>query len=191
LRNPQLHKKLDVERGNTKGVVNYLYDESITIDEIKFPNTNSLDKHIKFDIIFSGTIPPNPAELLSNGRFELLLEELKKEYEYVIVDTAPTLLVTDTTLITNLADSILYVARANFTEKKLLAFVSKLKTMNSLKNIGFILNNVGQNKGYGYNYRYAYNYGYGYGYENDTEYTRKTSRMFKLKKLIRNLLRRK
>ncbi len=188
LRNPQLHKKLEVERGNAKGVSNYLYDDTTQIDEIKVPSTK-YDKQIKFDIIFSGVIPPNPAELLSNGRFELLLNELKKEYDYVIVDTAPTLLVTDTTLITNLADTVLYVTRANFTEKKLLDFVSKLKSMNSITSMAFILNNVGQNKGYGYSYKYSYNYGYGYGYDN--EYSRKTSRTFKIKKFIRNLLRRK
>jgi capsular exopolysaccharide synthesis family protein len=187
LRNPQLHKKLEMDRGNAKGVTNFLYDDSTKLEDIKVSNTK-LEKQIKFDIIFSGSIPPNPAELLSNGRFELLLEELKKDYDYIIVDTAPTLLVTDTTLITHLADTVIYVTRANFTEKKLLNYISKLKSLNSIQNIGFILNNVGQNKGYGYSYRYSYNYGYGYGYDND--YDRKTSWFFKLKKAYRNTIRR-
>ena len=97
------------------------------ISDIKAKN---LSHETKFDIIFSGVIPPNPAELMSNGRFEILLKELKHEYDYIIVDTAPTLLVTDTTLITDLADAILYVTRANFTEKKLLKFISNLKDLN-------------------------------------------------------------
>jgi capsular exopolysaccharide synthesis family protein len=163
LRNPQLHKKLDLERPNLKGVTNYLYDTNVKIDDIKMGHLT--DANLNFDIIFSGTIPPNPAELLSNGRFEMLLNEIKHEYDYIIVDTAPTLLVADTTLITHLADTVLYVTRANFTEKKLLKFISNLKTLNSIKNIGIILNNVGQNKGYGYSY--SYNYGYGYGYDNE------------------------
>lgn len=163
LRNPQLHRILDLERPNLKGITNYLHDTSVNVNDIKSQHLS--DTNINFDIIFSGNIPPNPAELLSNGRFELLLNEIKDDYDYIIVDTAPTLLVADTTLITHLADTVLYVTRANFTEKKLLKFIANLKTLNTIKNMGIILNNVGQNKGYGYSY--SYNYGYGYGYDND------------------------
>ena len=182
LRNPQLHKKLNLERSNSKGVTNYLYDNTVTIDEIKVKNLNS---NLKFDIIFSGAIPPNPAELLSNGRFELMLNELKNEYDYIIVDTAPTLLVTDTVLIAHLADAVLYVTRANFTEKKLTKFIATLKTLNSIKSMGIILNNVGENKGYGY--KYSYNYGYGYGYNNG--YSKKLTLSFKIKKWFRDSFR--
>lgn len=159
LRNPQLHNTLNLERSNEKGVANYLVDDSLKISDIKAKN---LSPETKFEVIFSGVIPPNPAELMSNGRFEILLKELKHDYDYIVVDTAPTLLVTDTTLITDLADAILYVTRANFTEKKLLKFISNLKDLNSIRNMGIILNNVGENRGYGY----SSNYGYGYGYDN-------------------------
>lgn len=177
LRNPKLHKNLNLDRSNGIGVTNFLIDDSIKIDKVKAKN---LPNNIKFDIIFSGIIPPNPAELLSNGRFEFLLEELKKEYDYVIVDTAPTLLVTDTTLVIQLSDIVLYVARANFTEKKLLKYIAGLKDLNSIKNMGIVLNNVGEEKSNSYGYGYSYNYGYGYGYENDN--SKKDTLISKVKK---------
>ena len=184
LRNPQLHKQLNIDRSSLKGVANYLHDTVVNIEDIK---VKDISNNLKFDIIFSGTIPPNPSELLSNGRFELLLNELKKEYDYVIVDTAPTLLVTDTTLITQLADAILYVARANYTDRKLFAFISELKKLNNIQNLGIVLNNVGDNKGYGYgySYRYSYNYGYGYGYSSD-ENKHNVTWKHKIKKYLRN-----
>jgi capsular exopolysaccharide synthesis family protein len=187
LRNPQLHNYLKIERlSNSKGVTNFLYDTSTNIEDIKMACPN-VAGDLNIDIILSGAIPPNPAELLSNGRFELLLNELKKEYDYIIVDTAPTLLVTDTTLITPLADIILYIVRANFTEKKLLKYINSLKKLDANNNMNIILNNVGQNKNYGYGY--SYNYGYGYSYEN--EYLRKTSFTHKLKKSFRDLFTRR
>ncbi len=158
LRNPQLHKSLDLKKVLVKGVTNYLIDNKTTVDDIIAKN---IEKDSNLDVIISGIIPQNPAELLSNGRFEMLLNELRKRYEYVIVDTAPTVLVTDTSLILGFVDTVLYVTRANFTEKRLLKFIANFKKFNDVKNMGIILNNIEQNKLYGYKYNYGYNYGYG------------------------------
>jgi len=158
LRNPQLHKSLDLKKVLVKGVTNYLLDSKVTSEDIISKN---VENDSNLDVIISGIIPQNPAELLSNGRFELLISELKKKYNYIIVDTAPTVLVTDTSLILGLADTILYVTRANFTEKRLLKFISNFKKLNEISSIGIILNNIEQNKRYGYKYNYGYNYGYG------------------------------
>jgi capsular exopolysaccharide synthesis family protein len=178
LRNPQLHKMLNITR-HKKGVTNYLHDTVTSLEDI----IESGDQfNLKLDFIFSGVIPPNPAELLSNGRFEMLLQELKQKYDYVIVDTAPTLLVTDTTLIANLADLLVFVIRANYTDKNLLYFLNELKAFNKISNAGIVLNNVGEQKGYGYkygygySYSYKYNYGYGYGYRADEVKTKKRKR---------------
>lgn len=187
LRNPQLHKILKVSR-HQKGISNYLHDTVTSLEDI-IQDGNQYN--LKCDFIFSGSIPPNPAELLSNGRFELLLEELKKQYDFIVVDTAPALLVADTTLIANLSDVLIFVIRANHTEKNLLHFINELKAQDKIKNAGIVLNNVGEEKGYGYKYGYSYsykyNYGYGYGYGADQN--KKKRRPFStVKSWIRNHL---
>jgi tyrosine-protein kinase Etk/Wzc len=171
MRNPQLHTYLDAKK-NQKGLQDYLHDMSV--DWHKIVNKNMLDNP-NLDIVLSGTIPPNPAELLSNGRLESLISEAKNEYDIIIIDTPPTLLVTDTLIISHLADSTLYVVRADFTPKKILEFSVNLSDKGKLKNMAYVINNVGSNyKGYGsygysYKYNYAYAYGYGYGYGADSE----------------------
>ena len=160
LRNPQLHKYLNINK-NRIGLSNYLYDAST--DWKSLINENIFDNPF-LNIIFAGSVPPNPAELLSNGRFEDLLTILKKEYDYIIVDTAPTILVTDTLLISKLADLTVYITRADYTDKKLITYSRDLKVQGKLNNMAYVVNNVGGEKGYGYAYGYGYGYSYGYGY---------------------------
>lgn len=167
MRNPQLHNYLKIKKAQ-KGLQDYLHD--VSVDWHSIVNKNYLDNPY-LDIILSGVIPPNPAELLSNGRLERLIAEAKKEYDFIIVDTPPTLLVTDTLVISHLVDTTLYVVRADFTPKKILEFSVNLSDKGKLRNMAYVINNVGSNyKGYGnygYNYKYNYAYGYGYGYDND------------------------
>lgn len=182
LRNPQLHKYLKINK-NRIGLSNYLYDSNTDwknlINEKVFNNEF-------LSIVFAGSVPPNPAELLSNGRFEELLIILKKHYDYIIVDTAPTILVTDTLLISQLADITVYVTRADHTDKKLLTYSKGLKEQGKLINMAYVINNVGGEKGYGYGYgygykysygyTYGYNYGYGYGYGEDNDDNSETNK---------------
>lgn len=173
VRNPQLHRMLNAEK-TQKGLTNYLYGK--TEDWRNVVNQGVLQNPM-LHVIYSGPIPPNPAELLSNGRFEKLIEEAKSEYDYIIVDTAPTILVTDTLLIAPYADVTLYLCRANYTEKQLLEYSKDLNSQEKLKNMAYVINDIGAGKaygygygyGYGYRYNYSYNYGYGYGYAEDTE----------------------
>lgn len=161
LRNPQIHNytipQLDK---NEPGLSNYLYDDTV---EWRKALIKGFPMHPTHDVLLSGTIPPNPAHLLTNGRFEQLLKDAKEEYDYVIVDTAPTILVTDTLLISEFADATLYLIRAEVTEKNLLDFSKKLSETGRLKNMAYVINSVGASKSYGY----SYNYGYGYGYGSD------------------------
>ena len=167
MRNPQLHNYLNIKK-NQQGLQDYLHDINVSWNDII--NKNYLENP-NLDIILSGNIPPNPAELLSNGRLEKLLAEAKKDYDFIIIDTPPTLLVTDTLVISHLVDTTLYVVRADYTPKKILEFSVNLSDKGKLKNMAYVINNVGSNyKGYGnygYYYKYNYAYGYGYGYEND------------------------
>lgn len=159
LRNPQLHTFLGIDK-NQQGLSNYLYDREFDWRQALF---KGFDNHPNHDILFSGTIPPNPTNLLTNGRLDLLIEDAKKEYDYVIVDNAPTILVSDTMLTSELADVNVYVTRVDYTEKKLLFFARELSDTGKLKNMAFVVNALDRRFS-GYGYKYAYNYGYGYGY---------------------------
>ncbi|MBA6153379.1 GumC family protein [Gelidibacter maritimus] len=157
LRNPQIHVHIE-EGKDTPGLSNYLHDDSFNWKEML---VSGFEQHPRHRILLSGTIPPNPAHLLTNGRFTKLIEEAKEEFDYIIVDTAPTILVTDTMLISQLADATVYIARADFTEKNLLKFSKDLSESGKLKNMAYVINSVGASKSYGYSYNYGYNYGYG------------------------------
>lgn len=157
LRNPQIHAHIH-EGKDTPGLSNYLHDVNHSWRDTL---VSGFEKHPSHRIMLSGTIPPNPAHLLTNGRFTKLIEEAKEEYDYIIVDTAPTILVTDTMLISQLADATVYIARADFTERNLLKFSRDLSETGKLKNMAYVINSVGASKSYGYSYNYGYNYGYG------------------------------
>ncbi len=179
MRNPQLHKYLNIDK-NIFGLSNYLHDSQLLHKDLIIKNAMG---NRFFDVLLAGNIPPNPAELLTNGRLSILLDELRNEYDYIIVDTAPSLLVTDTLLIAPLADILLYVCSVNITEKRLMNFSKELKEEGKFKNVAYVLNNVLQPAyayKYGYRYAYSYNYGYGYGYGADTEdETNKKKKRFK------------
>lgn len=150
LRKPKVKDYLDIN--SEKGLSNFLADSSISIREIvTYSSTRG------FDVIDSGDIPPNPSELLLNGRFERVIEYGKENYDYMIVDTAPVQLVTDTLLISHYADLFIYVVRANYLDKRLLNIPKKLYENNRLNNMALLLNDTDYKKG-------GYGYGYGYGY---------------------------
>lgn len=153
IRNPQLQRYNPARKGLT-GLTEYLYSTETKLEDII--HVSSFNPHL--DVIYSGMIPPNPTELLSNGRYEVLLEELKDKYEYIILDTAPLLLVTDTFLIAELADATIYVSRSKYTEKALLEFANANIDQKKIKNVGFVLNDVNrENLGYSNKYGYGYN----------------------------------
>lgn len=158
IRNPQL-QRYDKNSRVYMGLTEFLYDENVTLDKVI--HQSNMNPHL--DVIYSGAIPPNPTELLTNGRYQILLETLKLLYDYIIVDTAPLMLVTDTFLFADLADTTLYVTRSNYTEEKLIDFANKNIKANKIKNVGFVLNDVSKS-----NLGYGNKYGYGYGAKEKT-----------------------
>lgn len=165
-RNPQLHKYLHQNRKETKGFCNYLHDGSLDWKQLRYQTE---DADYPFDILLAGAIPPNPTLLLSNSRFDAFIREVKEQYDIIIFDTPPTLLVTDTLIISKCADTTLYVVRSGITEKNLVSYASKLSTDKKVINMGFVINDIDFDTSYGYGYGYGYNYGYGYGYDKEEQ----------------------
>lgn len=153
IRNPQF-QRYGAYAKSLKGFTEYLHDDSQDLNEIIHTSENN--KYL--DIIYTGSIPPNPTELLSNGRIEKLVEELSETYDYILLDTAPLMLVTDTFLISHIADATVYVTRSDYTEKSLLDFANRNVNANKLNHVGFVINDVDKS-----NFGYGNKYGYGYG----------------------------
>jgi len=156
LRSPRLLDYLGLSHLKPKqiGITQYLVNTHITIENILIRKPEPYD----FDVITSGYIAPNPSELLMNGKFDLIVEYGKKNYDFVIVDTAPISLVTDTALIAEYADLTLFVVRAEYLIKRMLSYAQEMYSEGRLKNMSIVLNDVDFRKGYGYGYGYAYDY---------------------------------
>ncbi|UTF90536.1 GumC family protein [Elizabethkingia anophelis] len=153
IRNPQL-QRYNTARKGLKGLTEYLYSDQTKLEDIIHVST--FNPYL--DVIYSGMIPPNPTDLLTNGRYGQLLNELKIKYDYIIVDTAPLMLVTDTFLISDLADATIYVTRSKYTEKTLIEFANSNIEQKKIRNVGFVLNDVSRNY-FGYGNKYGYGYG--------------------------------
>jgi len=153
LRNPQLDR-YDETVSKPKGVSDYLVDSSNDLSEF-IDNTNY---HSNLKVLHSGTVPPNPTELLRKDKLGHMFAELKHRFDYIIVDTAPAMLLADIFLINRHADLTVYLIRAGFTKKKFLDFAVDTKEEGRLKNMVFVLNDVKLADS-----RYGNNYGYAYG----------------------------
>ena len=144
LRKPKIFD--DFEITNDKGIVNYLIEES-DLEEIKQP---SGIEHL--DLILSGPIPPNPAELIIGDRMKTFIEELKKEYDYVILDTPPLGLVSDAFELMPYVDASLYMIRQGYTKKAMLRMINDRYKSSEVKNVSFVLNYFKAKGAYGYGY---------------------------------------
>nr|WP_299381607.1 tyrosine-protein kinase [Allomuricauda sp.] len=165
IRNPKLYdfysdlsvniNGISKRRKDLTGLTEYLHNDRVQIEDVITPIQVN-DANV--DIIFSGKIPPNPAELLMSDRFKEMIDHCALRYDYVIIDSAPLLPVTDTLLINEHANQTVYVTKAGVTDQKVLGYPIKLQREKKLKNLAFVVNGVKES-----NLGYGGKYGYGYG----------------------------
>ncbi len=156
LRKPMLAKYLNL--ANVGCLTSYLSDTEYTLEDIILPS----GVHENFDVIPAGVIPPNPNELLQGERLKDLLATLHEKYDYIIIDSAPVGMVSDTFLLKDMADMTLYISRADYTTREMADLINDIYAQKKLNNMACVLNGVKQAKA-----GYGYGYGYGYGQAHD------------------------
>ena len=144
IRNPRLADYLDMSP--RFGLTQYLSSDSITIDSM----ISQVNDVKGLDVIVAGPVPPNPAELLLSNKVDDLFAQLRNLYDYIIVDTAPIGLVSDTFTLDRIADAAIYVCRANYTSLSDLAEVNDIYDRKRLKKLSLVINGSAANKTYGY-----------------------------------------
>ena len=169
IRKPGLNKVFHLSN-KEKGITQYLSNPETDLMELVQPS----DVNKNLFILPGGTVPPNPTELLARNGLDRAIETLKKNFDYVILDTAPIGMVTDTLLIGRVADLSVYVCRADYTHKAEYTLINELSFEKKLPNLCTVINGVDLKKRkygyyygygkYGKHYGYGKRYGYGYGY---------------------------
>ena len=172
IRKPGLNKVFSLS-SKEKGITQYLSNPEMDLMSLVQPS----DVNKNLFILPGGTVPPNPTELLARDGLDKAIDILKNNFDYVILDTAPVGMVTDTLLIGRVADLSVYVCRADYTHKAEYTLINELSHEQKLPNLCTIINGVDLKKRkYGYYYGYGkyskhygygkrYGYGYGYGQE--------------------------
>lgn len=175
IRKPGLNKVFNIPK-KEHGITQYLTNTTINLMDL----VQQSDINKNLFILPGGTVPPNPTELLARDGLDKAIEILRQKFDYVILDTAPVGMVTDTLLVGRVADLSVYVCRADYTHKAEYTLINELAEGDKLPNICTVINGLDMNKKkygyyYGYGkygkyYGYAKRYGYGYGEQsNDKE----------------------
>ncbi len=160
LRKPSITSKLNLPSG--KGFSHYVVRPEMRLNDVIM----SSGVHESVDLIQAGAIPPNPAELLVSARAAQLMNEVKEQYDYVLMDAPPVGMVTDAQLLNRYADLCLYLVRHGYTYKEQLRIPNDLVAKERIKPIQIVVNDVKATGSYYSNYGYGYGYGYGeYGQE--------------------------
>lgn len=178
IRKPGLNRVFNISR-KTEGITTYLASPETT-DLLSLCQKSDVSDNLY--ILPGGIVPPNPTELVARDTLDKAIEMLKDKFDYIILDTAPIGIVTDTQLISRVADVSIYVCRADYTHKSDYSLINELKSENKLPNLCTLVNGIDMDKRrngyyygygkyghygkYGYGKKYGYGYGYGYGKDN-------------------------
>jgi len=169
IRSPMIGNYLHLSKD--KGVTMFISNPVMKIDEIIIPS----ELHDYLEVIPAGPVPPNPAELIMSSRLDYLFVELRKRYDYIVVDSAPISLVTDTYLLNRLIDNSIYMTRQHYTPKEATELINEISASQKLKGISVVLNGTNE----------ISSYGYGYGSKSksngDTSYIKKMNKYKKFK----------
>ncbi|QCX34367.1 CpsD/CapB family tyrosine-protein kinase [Caloramator sp. E03] len=152
LRRPMIHKKFKIS--NQEGLSNLLLGD----EYIYFNFTKILDN---LYVIPSGTIPPNPAEMLSSSKMKIFLERVREQFDYVILDTPPVITVTDAQILSTMADGVILVVSSGEADRDAAIKAKELLLNVNAKILGVVLNKIDIKSRSGYGYRYYYYYGKG------------------------------
>ena len=173
LRKPKLSEIFGM-KSTSAGITNYFIGDKEADEIIKRTEVNP-----NLFLISAGPIPPNPSELILNGKVQELLAYLENAFDYIVIDTAPVSPVTDAYLLSQFCDATLYVVRHGYTPRMYIQLMDENNKVRGLKNLAIIFNGVkarGLGKG-GYGYGYGYGYGVGYD-ENENEGDKKKKSLF-------------
>ncbi|WP_368030706.1 GumC family protein [Arcobacter sp. s6] len=140
LRIPQLHLKFDLD--NKKGMSDLLANNVSIEDVTQRVKIKDNQSEYFIDVVTSGTIPPNPSELISNGAVDNIIEKLREEYDYILIDSTPTALVPDTHSLFSKVDTTLFVFKSEYSKKEFVKQTNELINKYDLKSTGYILTSV-------------------------------------------------
>ena len=154
IRKPRLAELFEID-DHHHGITNLLIKDNITWDDVNKQIVNS-GVNNNLDLLMAGPVPPNPGELVTRKSLEETIDILKEHYDYIIIDTAPVGLVTDTLALGRIANATVYVCRADYTQKSSFGLINGLAYEKKMPNMSIVLNGVDLSKK-----KYGYYYGYG------------------------------
>ena len=147
IRKPQLANYMGIP--STPGLTEYLSTPGMNIDNIIRRNTPVEN----MDVIVAGPIPPNPSELLASDHVDELFAKLREKYDYIVIDSAPVGMVSDTFSLNRVADATVFVTRVNHSQISDLEYLNKIYADKRLKKLSVVVNGTQSKQGYGYGYK--------------------------------------
>lgn len=179
LRRRTLSKQMG-HRNDRRGLTSYLSGTLSSLNDA----ISKTSLHDNLDMMYAGPQPPNPSEMLMSQRVDAMMAELRKMYDYIIIDNVPAMAVADAMIIDRFVDLTIYVVRQGNLDRRQLPDIEQLYREKKFSNMAIVLNGVSHNRS-SYGYGYGYSYSYNYYYNEDKEYSVWQRRLHRLKGLFK------